>query len=383
MIFNKTPKDQTDIFKLNEVLRLSSNILKVAYIVILILGIYAITLIFEKWKILPFIITILKVLSPFVIGLIIAWLLNPMVTYLHKKNINRTIGTCIVYVILLTFLYLLISAIIPVLTTQINDFVATLPRVVDSLKSFADHFFDKLSGSNNINIDSIKLGMMNSIEQGGKNLTTNLPSLTVNFVTSFLSGVGVLLVGLVIGFFMLFDFDNVSRSLVAILPKNIREDARELLFGVDTSLRNYVQGMLILALLVFVVSTIGYSIIGLRAPILFGLILGITNIIPFVGAYIGGVPAVIVGFVQSPATGILVIIVNIIIQFFEGNFIQPIVMSKAMKLHPVTILLGLLIFEHFFGITGMIIATPLIAIFKVIFTFINEKYQIIDFNKKS
>ena len=87
--------------------------------------------------------------------------------------------------------------------------------------------------------------------------------------------------------------------------------------------------------------------------------------------------------VQNPATGIMVIIVNIVIQFIEGNFIQPIVMSKAMKLHPVTILLGLLIFEHFFGIMGMIIATPLIAVLKIIFNFINEKYEIIDINKKS
>jgi predicted PurR-regulated permease PerM len=382
MLFNKSPKDKMDIFKLNEVLRLSTNILKIAYVVVLILGIYAITLIFEKWKVIPFILTTLKILSPFFIGLVIAWLLNPIVTYLQKKNINRTIGTTVVYIVLLTFIYILISAIIPVLTTQINDFVKTLPNVIDYLKTFADNIFDKLSSSNNIDIKSVETGIINSIENMGNNLTTNLPTLTVDFVSSFLSGVGLLLAGLLIGFFMLFDFDDVSRTLVSILPKNIREDARQLLFGVDTSLRNYVQGMLMLGLIVFIVSTIGYTIIGLRAPLLFGLLLGVTNIIPFIGAYIGGIPAVIVGFVQNPATGILVIILNIVIQFIEGNFIQPIVMSKAMKLHPVTILIGLLIFEYFFGIIGMIIATPVIAIIKTILNFINDKYEIIDFKNR-
>ena len=131
-----------------------------------------------------------------------------------------------------------------------------------------------------------------------------------------------------------------------------------------------------LASLVFVVSTIGFFISGLKAPLLFGLFCGITDIIPYLGPYIGGIPAVVVGFSQSPITGIITLIAIVIVQFIEGNLLQPLIMSKQLKLHPVTIMLGLLIFGYFFGIVGMVVATPAIAAIKVIFTFFDEKYHI-------
>ena len=117
-------------------------------------------------------------------------------------------------------------------------------------------------------------------------------------------------------------------------------------------------------------------IVGLRAPLLFGLFCGITNVIPYAGPYIGGAPAVIVGFSRGPVVGVLTLISIIIIQFLEGNFLQPVIMSKTTKLHPVTIIVGLLIFGHFFGIVGMVISTPLIAVLKSITVFFLEKFNI-------
>ena len=110
---------------------------------------------------------------------------------------------------------------------------------------------------------------------------------------------------------------------------------------------------------------------------------GITNIIPYIGPYIGGIPAVIVGLSQSPLIGILTLIINVVIQFLEGNFLKPIIMSKSTKLHPVTIMVGLLVFGHFWGIIGMVISTPIISASKTIFKHFNEKYDIISFVDES
>lgn len=96
------------------------------------------------------------------------------------------------------------------------------------------------------------------------------------------------------------------------------------------------------------------------------------------GPYIGGIPAVIVGFTMDPLTGIFCLISVIICQALESYFLNPIVMSKTMKLHPVTIMLGLLIFGHFFGILGMILSTPVISCAKVILVYFNDKYQILN-----
>ena len=124
--------------------------------------------------------------------------------------------------------------------------------------------------------------------------------------------------------------------------------------------------------------SIGFSLAGLKAPIVFGLICAITNIIPYIGPYIGGIPAVAVGFTISPLVGFLSLAAVVISQFLESYVLTPIVMSKTMKLHPVTIIIGLLIFGHFFGIIGMLLSTPVISCIKIIFNFFDEKYEIFE-----
>ena len=105
-------------------------------------------------------------------------------------------------------------------------------------------------------------------------------------------------------------------------------------------------------------------------PLLFGLLCGITDLIPYIGPYIGGAAAVLVGFGQSKTIGFLALICAFIIQLIENNILQPIVMSKATKLHPITIMIGLLIFGHFFGIIGLLLSTPILALLKVILSYL-------------
>ena len=129
-------------------------------------------------------------------------------------------------------------------------------------------------------------------------------------------------------------------------------------------------------ILIFITQSIGLTLAGLQAPLIFALFCALTDVIPYFGPYIGAIPAVIVGFTASPLTGILVIISILIVQLIENNFYQPLIMGHTMKLHPVTIMIGLLVFQHFFGIIGMIVATPVIAAFKVITNYLDEKLNI-------
>ena len=209
-------------------------------------------------------------------------------------------------------------------------------------------------------------------------MAQSLPNLTVNFLKSFFSGILTFVIGLIIGFYFLIGFDNAGELIITLFPKNIQKDTRELTNEVNNSFRRFVEGALLDATFVFIITSIAFAIVGLKAPLLFGLFCGVTNVIPYAGPYIGGAPAVIVGFSQGPLTGILTLLAVALIQFLEGNFLQPVIMSKTTKLHPVTIITGLLIFGHFFGIIGMVISTPIIAAVKSIFMFFNEKYEIIN-----
>ena len=149
-----------------------------------------------------------------------------------------------------------------------------------------------------------------------------------------------------------------------------------LLSNISEQVFSFVKGTGLIALLVFGVSATCFGVAGLRAAVFFALWNAITNIIPYIGPYIGGIPIVAVAFATDYKLGIIILIVVLAIQLIESYILHPIVMSKTMKLHPVTIIMGLLIFGHFFGIIGMVIATPATAILKTIWLFIDEKYKI-------
>ncbi|MBP3766417.1 MAG: AI-2E family transporter [Bacilli bacterium] len=369
-------KEDLDIEKVNEAINLLDNILKIAYIFIIIVALFFIIKVFKELQIKYLILVILKILAPLFIGLFIAWLFAPMVKKLQKKGIKRSIGTAIVYIVFIGLLALLVGSIIPILRDQINDFIQTLPSIFDSVKEWVSDILSKMSKIDGFNADVVKSNIFTKMEDFSTSITTILPDKAVGLVKTFISGMGSFVVGLIIGFYLLMGFDNAGELLITLLPKKYQKDTRELGDEINNSLRKFINGAIIDAFFVFVITSIAFMLVGLRAPLLFGLFCGITNVIPYAGPYIGGIPAVIVGFAKSPITGILTLISIVVIQFLEGNFMQPVIMSKTTKLHPVTIIVGLLIFGHFLGIIGMVISTPLIAVLKSIVVFFMDKLNI-------
>lgn len=367
-----------DIENVNGVLSLTNKILKIAYILIVIIAIYAITLIGKEWNVLQFFLTVIRILAPLFVGIVIAWLFNPFVTWLQKRGVRRGIGTVVTYFLIFSILYVMMQAIIPLLIYQINDFVKTLPDIFNTVKVWIEDLFARAGNLINMDTKGVQQDIFREIEDFGTGLAKGLPQMTINFLTSAFSGAGVIVIGLIIGFYFLLTFDNASDSIFELVPKKYRKETKDLFHAVDTSLQRYVRGALIDCTAVFVVTSIGLWIVGLQSPLLFGLFCGITNIIPYAGPYIGGFPAVIVGFAEDPMIGLFTLLVIVIIQFVEGNFFQPLIMSKTTKLHPVTIMVGLLVFGHFWGILGMVVSTPIITSLKSIFMYFDEKYDILE-----
>lgn len=374
----KKKSDSVDYLKLNEGIRIGVNILKIIFILAIVSLVFICSKLLGDWKILPFIKSILSIISPLFIGIGLAWLFDPLVTSLQKKGVSRILGSIFVYIILLSFIYLLVRLMVPSITNQLNDLAQSVPTFINYLKDNIDSFFDNLNNLGDYNFTDIKISIYDSINNLSKSLTVDLPTTVMNIVTSIVSGGVNLLIGLLVGLYMLFDFDNVKKHLYSLIPKKYQKDTISLLNKLNHNLKSYVHGTFLIMFILFVFQSIALSIAGLEAPMVFGLFCAITNVIPYVGPYIGGVPAVVVGLSISPMTGLFVLIAVVIAQTLESYFLQPVVMGKTMKLHPVTIMLGLLIFGHFFGIIGMILATPVISIFKTIFQFFNEKFSIME-----
>lgn len=377
-IKEKGKEKEIDIPKLNNVIALSDKILRVFYVLLTVVGIYLLIKLCKELHIDKFIFTILGTITPLFIGVFIAWLFEPFVTFLQRKGMRRGLGTFIIYFLFIVILGVVIGAIIPILSEQMNDFAKFIPTLFDSIKDWINNIFETLNKIDGINATAIKSELFVKIESLGTDITAALPTTLFDGVKGIFSVTSDIVIGMIIGFYLLLTFNDASDSLITLLPKKMQNSTRDLINEINTSLRKFIQGAGIDCALVFVVTSIAFGIIGLKSPLIFGLFCGITNVIPYAGPYIGGIPAVIVGFSQGPLVGALTLVSIVVVQFLEGNLLQPIIMSKTTKLHPVTIMIGLLIFGHYFGILGMVIATPVIASFKAIFLYFNDKYEFIN-----
>lgn len=381
-MFRRKKDEKVDVASLNEILVIGSRLTKIVYIAVIVAVILLATYLLRELKILAFLKELLVVISPIFIGLIVAWLCDPMVRFLQRKKVPRFVGCILVYLVLIGIIFMFLYLFLPTFVHQIGDFVATIPDILKDLKVFGNKFFATFE-IDGIDVKGIQEQIYSSVEKFGIGLTTNLPNIIINITKSIISGGVNFVLGLMIGFYMLFDFDKINNTVKNSLPESWKDNYQELMTRINTSLRNYVQGVFLVMFLVFITQSVGLTLAGLKAPLLFALFCAVTDIIPYFGPYIGAIPAVLVGFTISPTVGVFCIISIVIVQALENNFYQPLIMGHTMQLHPVIIMISLLIFQHFFGIIGMVVATPVVACLKVIFMFIDEKVHFMDlFNKK-
>ncbi len=358
--------------ELNEVISLSKKILKLLYIVfiatLILVGIVACKVLL----VLPFVMTLLKVISPFFIGFAFAWLFRPLVLKLDKKIKNNTISSIIVFAVFALVLGILLYIFIPTFYNEVNELVGMLPSFVESATSKINEIFTNFQESG-LNLNDFKDKLLLTITNYSTEIASDLPNNVIGFVIALFNGIGTFGMGLIIGLYLLIDYDNVGKHFKKLFPSKVQDDLSVLVSRIGIEVRKCVNGTFLVALLVLIGDSIGFALVGLRAPLLFGAICGLTDLIPFIGPYIGGAAAVIVGLTQDPLIGIGTLIICVIVQIVENYILQPIVMSKASQTHPVLIIIALLVFGHFFGIIGMILAAPILTLLRVILNFTEEK----------
>ena len=375
-------KNNIDTDGLNEIIYLSKNILKLLFIVLIISIVLVAVMLCREIGIFRFIGNVLSVISQLFIGFIVAWLFNPLVNKMTKKGMSRIIASIIVYIIFILFLVVFFRVFIPIIYNELNELIGTIPSIISDITNFINDLFNKIDDAQGFDIEAIKDGILDAITAYGNSISSNLPTTIMNIMGSLFSGLGSIFFGLIIGLYMLFDFDNVTVLFLKLIPSRHQMEIAGLLDKIGVEVRKTVNGTLLVACMVFVCDTIGFSIIGLKSALLFGLFCGITDLIPCIGPWLGTAVATVVGLTQSPLVGLGVLIIAVIVQMVESYVLQPVVMSKATNLHPVTIICGLLIFGHFFGIVGMILATPIMSIIKVIWHFIADKFELFERNDK-
>ena len=374
----KREKDinKIDYHHLNKLIYLSTKFVKLLYSISILCIIVLLLALSKQLKLFDILGEILSILSPLFIGIIIAWLLDPIVSFMQSKGVKRGIGVITVYFVLIGFFIIIGSFIVPQLGSQINDMITSAPSTIDNLTNWINHLIYSFSDTYGLDSAIIKENVYAVASNIFKSLTVDGPTMIFRIGKAIFSGGLNIIIGFLIAIYLLIDFDRINKRLSKTIPKKNKAEIKDLTDKLNQTLRNYVYGTLIVMFILFICQSVGMSIAGMKAPMVFGLFCAVTNIIPYLGPYIGGIPSIIVGFTISPQVGLGVTTSVLVCQGLESYLLTPTVMSKTMKLHPVTIIIGLLLFGHFFGILGMLFATPIISCCKIFLIFIIKKYHL-------
>jgi predicted PurR-regulated permease PerM len=309
-----------------------------------------------------------RVLMPFLIAALAAYILNPLIKYLESRNIPRKYGILLAYLFFLLFLSAAVFFVVPEIINNVKDLISAIP---DITSSYQDAFNSIISVIRSSNWPSdIKEILYREIDNGVImiqdfiiNSLRNVLSVIVEAVTMFFD----FMLAMFITYYLLKDAHYIKNSTLLIFPRRWRRGISEVGRSIDSVLSNFIQGQLLIALIVAVMEVTGLLIAGIRYPFALGLIGGAANIIPYFGPIIGAVPAVAVALIDSPLKAVWAILVFVVVQQIENAFISPRIIEGKLGLHPVTTILAVLLGGEFFGVVGMLLAVPAAAIFKVLF----------------
>ncbi|WP_420488282.1 AI-2E family transporter [Gottfriedia acidiceleris] len=324
----------------------------------------------------PIAILISTLFAPILVSIFLYFLFAPIVDFLERKKVPRSIGILLLYLGLILIAVVSIINVFPTLTEQFKDLVNNMPTIVNE-------------ATNKIGLLEKWLGSQNYVEI--KDLEKKVADYALVFIGGITGGIGaffnilsnVTLIILTVPFILFYMFKDGHKFPAAMsrfLPQSLRNEAIHIANETSETLASYIQGQTIVCIFVGIGTFIGYSIIGIPNALILALVAAITNIIPYFGPFIGGAPAVIVAALISPKLALFVVLIILIVQQIDSNLISPYIMGKKLNIHPLTIILLLLFAGNFAGVLGMVLAVPTYAICKVVIVNIS---RIINLRKKA
>lgn len=340
--------------------RFTSNRLFV-WLVYFILGLIAVyLLLLIKPLLLNVYVFLRAVLAPFIIAMIISYVLNPVVTMLHERKVPRTIAVLLIYAVFCAVITVLLVNLIPMFISQVQE----LNRHVPELSMRAQNIVTDINNTSLLP-ESFRGGINKMLLQMEKKVSESLLGF-INNIGSVLNTVFVAFIIPFLAFYILKDFDVFERTVITYVPKSHRKNTVRLLKDIDSALGSYIRGQFLVCLIVGVLAYLGYLIIGMPYALLLAGIVAITNVIPYMGPFFGAAPAILMASTVSFKMVLLVAIVNTACQILEGNVISPQVVGRTLHMHPLLIIFALLVGGEVAGIVGMILAVPIFAACKVI-----------------
>ncbi|MGD8626833.1 MAG: AI-2E family transporter [Anaerolineae bacterium] len=324
-----------------------------------------------------------NVLLPYVLGLVLAYLLLPLVNWLdghmparfHSWHLARPLSIIVTYLLLIAIVVGLVAFVVPIVAEQVDVLIKNWPelanRVDDWWEAGRGWYTETIPPDWKATIETNVRDLLDDVAttlQDGLVATVRTVSSTVGFI------IGMVVIPFWL-FYILHDESQVKNGVLHALPQELRPDVASVARLVDDVLSAYLRGQLLLVLFVGGMAMIALFIIGVPFALVLGIIAGIFEVLPYVGPILGAIPALLVALLSNPASAIWVAVAFFAIQQVENLILVPRIAGESVKLHPALVMVVLVIGNELAGFLGMLIAVPIAAAIRDLFKYFYLRFQ--------
>lgn len=306
-----------------------------------------------------FLYLIRDILAILFISLLFASALIPWITTMEQHRIPRRLGILLIYLSIVSIISLSIILIVPPIIEQYNELVTVFPQYAEGILQFVRQH----SGQFDL-VDRLKTSIVN-IQSNALQVAGTIFSKIFDVI----SGIIALVVVFVVTFYMVAEEGVIRKAIHSLAPAKYHASIDELIINIQRKIGLWLRGQFILSLIIFVLSFIGLSVLGVKYALILALFAGLTEFVPILGPILGSIPAIFVAFNQAPLLALFVVLLYLLIQRMENDFLVPTIMQRTVGVNPLVSIIALLIGGKLAGIVGVLLAIPVVTVIGVLIDF--------------
>lgn len=317
------------------------------------------------------------ILLPFVAGAAIAYVLDPIASYLERLGLPRVVGSLFILIIFGILLFFLLVTVAPYLVRELRDFALALPMHMENLRALISGYYKDWFGKE---LTEIELGFEEALRRFADSSSLKLGAFLRHLwdgSLALVNMVALFVVTPVVAFYLLMDWPKIIAKVDSWVPRQHVETVRGLATQIDRTLNGFMRGQVTVCLLLAAFYSIGLMTVGLKHGFLIGVTAGLLSFIPYVGSLTGLLLAGGMALSQFwPEWLPIIMVLGVFFagQLIEGNVLQPKIVGDQVNLHPVWLIFALFVFGYLMGFVGMLVAVPLAATIGVLVRFGLSQY---------
>ena len=303
------------------------------------------------------------IFPPLILASALVFILNPLISRLNRLGVPRLAGVGLTYLAFVVFVAVLGLILFPLFQDQAENLSEKTPEIRERIERWIDDRAEDFEGTP---LEFDRADLDDALGSADTSLQDQLGKVA-DFGVKIFHVILIVVLAPIFAFYLLVDLPSIKRNAEALIPEPARPEAMLIGRQVNAAVGGFFRGQLVVALIVGIMSSIALAIVDVPFWLLLGMVAGLFNIIPLVGPYIGGIPALLVALTtREPITGLWVVVAMVVVQQIDNHFISPVVMHRVVKLHPVLVMLALLLGGTLAGFFGLLVAVPATAILKIV-----------------